>query len=268
MIAAAVHLTWIGAASLVALMFVLWLIHFAIRNAAIVDVGWAGGLALLAILYAWLGVAYPPRAILIGAMGGIWGLRLALHLLLTRVIGQPEEGRYVQLRKEWQTNIPLKFLAFYEFQALLCVVMSAPFLLPALNAAQRLSVPEFAGPVVWLIGIAGEAAADAQLKAWKALPESRGKTCRYGLWRYSRHPNYFFEWLIWMGFAVFALGSPYGYISLISPALILYFLLRVTGIPATEAQALRTRGDDYREYQRTTSAFVPWFPRQGEGKPA
>jgi len=266
MIAAALHMAGIGAAAVIGLMFLLWLIHFAIRNAAIVDVGWAGGLGLLAILYAGLGRAYAPRGILIAAMGGIWGLRLALHLLLTRVIGQPEEGRYVQLRQEWRTNVPMKFLLFYEFQAVLCVVMSAPFLLPALNAAPQLSIGEFTGPVVWLIGIIGEAAADAQLKAWKARPESRGKTCRNGLWKYSRHPNYFFEWLIWMGFAIFALGSPYGYVGLISPALILYFLLRVTGIPATEAQALRTRGDDYREYQRTTSAFVPWFPR--EGKPA
>jgi steroid 5-alpha reductase family enzyme len=262
MIPLAAHLVWIGATAVLGLMFVLWLIHFAIHNAAIVDVGWAGGLALLAILYALLGDARPLRAILIAAMGGIWGLRLALHLLFTRVIGQPEEGRYAQLRKEWQTNISAKFLAFFEFQAAVCVLMSAPFLPPALNPAAKISAVELAGAAIWLAGIIGEAVADEQLKAWKARPESRGKTCRAGLWKYSRHPNYFFEWLIWMGFAVFALGSPYGYIGLISPALILYFLLRVTGIPATEAQALRSRGDDYREYQRTTSAFVPWFPRE------
>jgi steroid 5-alpha reductase family enzyme len=82
-----------------------------------------------------------------------------------------------------------------------------------------------------------------------------------GLWRYSRHPNYFFEWLIWVAFALFALGSPAGLWGLFSPALILYFVLRVTGIPATEAQAIRTRGEEYRRYQQTTSAFVPWFPR-------
>jgi steroid 5-alpha reductase family enzyme len=82
------------------------------------------------------------------------------------------------------------------------------------------------------------------------------------LWRYSRHPNYFFEWMIWVSFALFATASPHGYIGWISPALILYFLLRVTGIPATEAQALRSRGEEYREYQRTTSAFVP-LPKRG-----
>ena len=82
-----------------------------------------------------------------------------------------------------------------------------------------------------------------------------------GLWRYSRHPNYFFEWLVWIAYAMFALASPWGWISLACPAVMLYFLLRVTGIPATEAQALKSRGDDYREYQRTTSAFVPRRPK-------
>ncbi|MGB0036964.1 MAG: DUF1295 domain-containing protein [Candidatus Acidiferrales bacterium] len=262
MTAAAIHLVLAGVFAVGLLMFALWVIHLWIGNAAIVDVGWAGGLALLAVLYAALGNGYSLRAGLIAAMACVWGLRLALYLFFTRVIGQPEEGRYVQIRKEWKTNIPLKFLGFYEFQALLCVLMSGPFLFPALNPRPNLSTIEFAGAALWIAGIAGEAAADAQLKAFKSHPQNRGRTCRSGLWNYSRHPNYFFEWLVWMGFAVFALGSPHGFIGIISPALILYFLLRVTGIPATEAQALRTKGDDYREYQRTTSAFVPWFPRK------
>jgi len=86
------------------------------------------------------------------------------------------------------------------------------------------------------------------------------------LWNYSRHPNYFFEWLIWVAFALFALGSPYGYLGLVSPLLMLFFLFRVTGIPATEAQALRTKGEDYKQYQQTTSAFVPWFRRNNPCK--
>jgi steroid 5-alpha reductase family enzyme len=103
--------------------------------------------------------------------------------------------------------------------------------------------------------------ADSQLQSFKSNPANRSATCRVGLWRYSRHPNYFFEWLIWVAFAVFAMGSPYGYVAAFAPLLMLFFLFRVTGIPATEAQALRSKGDDYRQYQRTTSAFVPWFPR-------
>lgn len=258
---AAGHLALVGGLTVGLLMFALWVIHLLISNAAIVDVGWAGGLALLGILYAAMGGGYRTRVILMAAMACVWGFRLAGYLLFTRVIGQPEEGRYVQLRKEWNTNISAKFLGFYEFQALLCVLLSGPLLFPALNARPKISWVEIAGCAIWLTGMLGEATADAQLNAFKKNNMNHGKTCRTGLWKYSRHPNYFFEWLIWMGFAVFALGSPYGSIGLLSPALILYFLLRVTGIPATEAQAVRSKGDDYRAYQRTTSAFVPWFPK-------
>ncbi len=253
---------WTGALAVGALMLVLWLIHLAMHNAAIVDAGWAGGLALLGILYGMNGDGWATRRAVIGAMAAAWGLRLALYLLFTRVLGHPEEGRYVQLRREWKTNIPLKFFFFFEFQALLCVVLSAPFLLAAMNPAPELSPVEYLGAAIWVVAISGEVAADMQLSRFKADPRNKGKTCRAGLWNLSRHPNYFFEWLIWMAFALFALASPYGYVGLLSPALILYFLFKVTGIPATEAQALRSRGEDYRRYQETTNAFVPWFPRK------
>ena len=255
------HLLLIGTASVCSLMLLLWLIHLPLGNAAIVDAGWAGGLALLAVIYAVMGEGYPVRALLVALMALLWGLRLAFYLLLTRVIGHPEEGRYQQLRRDWGGNLPLKFLLFFQFQALLCVLLSGPFLLAALNTQPHLSALEYAGAVLWLIAFAGELLADAQLKKFKSDPANRGKTCRAGLWQYSRHPNYFFEWLIWISFALFALASPYGYLAFFSPALMLYFLFRVTGIPATEAQALRTKGEDYRQYQRTTSAFLPWFPR-------
>jgi steroid 5-alpha reductase family enzyme len=251
-----------GAAAVILLMLALWAIHFPMHNAAIVDAGWTGGLAVLGVIYAIGGDGWLARKVLIGAMPGLWGLRLAVYLLRTRIIGHPEEGRYVELRRKWRTNLGLKFLAFFEFQAILCLILSAPYFLAATNSAPGLSWIEIAGAVVWGIAILGESTADRQLAAFKASGAPRGKTCRIGLWRYSRHPNYFFEWLIWVGFALVALPAPYGWIGLLSPALILFFLLRVTGIPATEQQALRTRGEDYRDYQRTTSVFIPWFPKR------
>ena len=250
-----------GTLAVCTLMVALWLIHFPMRNAAIVDVGWAGGLALLGVLYGALGEGLATRRYLIGGMAAVWGLRLAFHLLTDRILGHPEEGRYQELRRKWVTNIPLKFFFFYQFQALLCVVLSAPFYLAAQNPAAELAWLEYSGIAVWMVGVIGESIADRQLAAFKHNPANRGKTCRAGLWNYSRHPNYFFEWLIWMGFALFALASPYGYLGLLSPALILYFLLKVTGIPATEEQALRSRGEEYRRYQQTTSVFVPWFTK-------
>ena len=251
-----------GAIAVCGVMLLLWLIHLPLHNAAIVDAGWAGGLALLGALYAVMGSGWAPRRIAIALMAVAWGLRLALYLLFTRVIGQPEEGRYVQLRKQWRTNIPLKFLLFFEFQAVLCIVLATPFLLASQNPAPAFSIFEYAAAVLWFVAIAGEITADMQLNAFKSNAENRGKTCHAGLWNYSRHPNYFFEWLIWVSFCLFAINSKFGYLALFPPALMLYFLFRVTGIPATEAQALRTRGEDYRRYQETTSAFVPWFPRK------
>jgi steroid 5-alpha reductase family enzyme len=262
MFAEALPFALVGLAIVAAMMMLLWLIHLATKNAAIVDVGWAAGLGVLGIYYAVACPGYPARKWAIASMAAIWGFRLAAYLLFARVIGQPEEGRYVQLRREWKTNISLRFLFFFEFQAALDVVLSLPFLLACLDLRAPLGILEKAGSGIWLVAMIGEAVADLQLSAFKKNPKNKGKTCRAGLWNYSRHPNYFFEWLIWVGYATFAMGSPWGWVGLLSPALILYFLLGVTGIPATEAQALRSRGDEYREYQRTTSAFVPWFPKK------
>lgn len=241
-------------------MLALWLLHFPMRNAAIVDFGWALGLGLLGVGYACFADGYWFRRAVIGTMSGIWGVRLALHLLV-RVVGHEEEGRYQELRRQWKTSLGFKFLVFFEFQAVTCAVLSLPFAIAAKNAAPEMHWLEWLAAGLWVLAIGGEALADAQLAAFKADGSNKGRTCQRGLWHYSRHPNYFFEWLIWVSFALFATASPYGYAGWISPALILYFLLRVTGIPATEAQALRSRGQEYRAYQKSTSAFVPWKPR-------
>ena len=162
-------------------------------------------------------------------------------------------------RREWPCYG--EFASEFLIAALFGLFLSLPFLLAALNPAPTLSAFEYAGIALWLIALAGEAVADAQLAAFKRDPTSHGQVCQRGLWNYSRHPNYFFEWLIWVAWALFALASPYGWIALLCPLLMFYFLFRVTGIPATEAQALRSKGDAYRRYQQTTSAFVPWFKR-------
>lgn len=243
------------------LMLALWVAHLVIRNAAIVDVGWTFGIPLAAAVYAWRVENAGPRLGLLLAMTLIWATRLGLYLLLTRVIGQPEDGRYREIRARWATNLPMKFLAFFQLQGAVDVFLSLPALVVALSPAQHVSALEIGGLVTWAAGVVGEVAADRQLHRFKADPARARRVCTVGLWRYSRHPNYFFEWLVWVGYAVYALGSPFGWAALACPLLMLYFLFRVTGIPATEAQALRTRGEDYRRYQRTTSAFVPWFPR-------
>ena len=161
---------WLGVSLL---MLALWVVHLAIRNAGIVDVGWAGGLALLGIYYAIAGHGHLPRAILVAGMSGIWGMRLACYLLATRVIGQTEEGRYVELRRRWVTNVPLKFFLFFQFQAFLCVVLSVPFLAASVNTCPGLPTVQWIGFGLWLVAFMGESTADFQLQAFKSNPANR-----------------------------------------------------------------------------------------------
>jgi steroid 5-alpha reductase family enzyme len=151
---------------------------------------------------------------------------------------------------------------FFQLQAASVVLLGIPFLLPALNSSPQFHPLEIAGAVLWLSAILGESLADAQLAGFKRDPANRGRVCATGLWRCSRHPNYFFEWLVWVAYFGFALASPWGWLAVLSPAIILFLLLRVTGIPLTEQQSLRSKGNAYREYQAATSAFVPWWPKK------
>ena len=254
----AAHLLLTGWIAMAAMMAALWLVQRARRDAGVVDVGWAAGLGLLAVLDAVASGGDPLRRALVAVMAGGWSLRLAWHLLADRIVGKPEDGRYRTLRARWGERAQARFFVFFQAQALLDVLLSLPFLV-AMRGGGRLGATGVAGVLVWATAVLGEAAADAQLARFRADPANRGRTCRAGLWRTSRHPNYFFEWLHWWAYVLLAIGSPAWWVALVGPALMLAFLLKVTGIPATEAQALASRGEDYRDYQRTTSAFIPWF---------
>jgi steroid 5-alpha reductase family enzyme len=245
-----------------AALAVVWLVALRIRNASIVDIAWSLSFAPLAWIYAALGSGDRLRTGLMAAMVTVWSLRLGGHLF-RRIMGHHpvEDARYKQLRRDWAPNADRRFFWFFQAQALAALLFSVPFAIVAVDPSPGLGPFEWAGAALWAIGLAGEATADRELERFKADPAARGRTCERGLWYYSRHPNYFFEWVIWCGYAVFALGSPWGWIAIACPLAMLYLLFKVTGIPATEAAALRRRGDDYRRYQSTTSAFVPWFKR-------
>lgn len=230
-------------------------------NAGVVDVLWSAGMAGSAVFYALvLPGATLPRA-LVGLLGGLWGARLALHLA-QRVLREAEDGRYQNLRRRWSGS-QSKFLMFFLAQALFVVFFSIPFWIAAHNPTPGWTFWTTLAVIVWVIAVLGESIADRQLSAHRINPANKGRTCRSGLWRYSRHPNYFFEWLHWFTYVFLSIGLGAGWVglSLIGPALMLGFLYRITGIPYTEAQALRSRGADYAEYQRTTSAFIPLPPK-------
>lgn len=248
------------------IMAAVWFWAYRIQNGGVVDIFWSYNFPVIALLLLGFANGHPQRVWLLCAMVIVWGVRLGTHLA-RRVFAHlhEEEGRYAQLRKDWAPHADRRLFWFFQAQGLSNVLLATPFFIATANKAAVLSVVEYTGIALWLIALGGESVADWQLNHFKRNPANKGKVCNVGLWRYSRHPNYFFEWLIWVSFAVFALASPFGYLGLISPAIILYLLLRVTGIPATEEQAVRSKGELYKRYQRETSAFIPWFPQSATG---
>jgi steroid 5-alpha reductase family enzyme len=256
------ELLLLGWAVAAALMLALWSIQLRTGSATAVDAGWAANLFLLAILYAALGGGALHHRLLIGVLAALESARIAS--VVVRRIGGEEDGRYRELRARWRERgrEQTSFFVFYQAQGVLAVVLSAPILIACFNHRHGFSPLEWVGAAVWAVGAVLEALADRQLARYRSSAANRGRTMREGLWRLSRHPNYFGQWLTWVGYALIALAAPYGWIGLYAPALMLLLILFVTGIPPTEEQALKSRGDDYRRYQRETSAFVPWFPRK------
>lgn len=238
--------------------FLTWLISVRLKNYGLLDVAWSYGVAVLAPLYALMGPGDSVRKWTATAIGMAWSLRLGTYILRRVISHHPvEDARYQTLRARWPGAG--MFLAFFQLQAVLAVIFSLPFLLMAFNPAPGLKVVEIAGFALAVLSLAGEALADFQMKSFKADPANKGKVCQDGLWRYSRHPNYFFEFMVWIGFFTASLGSPWGWTMVVCPLLMLHFLLNVTGVKLSEEYSLKSKGAAYREYQRTTSAFVPWF---------
>ncbi|MEJ7609876.1 MAG: DUF1295 domain-containing protein [Ferruginibacter sp.] len=245
------------------IMLGAWIWGTTIRNYSVVDVFWAFNFAMIACFIFFTAPGNDTRVMIVCILAFLWSLRLGIHLS-KRIFPHldEEEGRYKQLRKDWQKNIHLKFFFFFQMQAFSNVWLALPFFIIACNTAGEICWLEYAGAGIWLISIIGEAIADRQLDQFKKDPVNKGKVCDKGLWNYSRHPNYFFQLMIWIGVFIFAVCSPYGWLAVISPLTIAYLLFKVTGIPMTEEQSLRSKGEKYKAYQRSTSVFVPWFKKK------
>ncbi|MDT8438963.1 MAG: DUF1295 domain-containing protein [Wenzhouxiangellaceae bacterium] len=252
---------WIALAGCAFGMSVLWLWQCRSQRADWVDVAWAAAIGLQAVVYAVLADGSVEKRALVVLIAGSWSFRLTRHLW-QRVGGHDQEdGRYQAMRVHWGERADFWLFGFFMVQALVAWLFALPAWVVANDPSAALDGWVLAGVMFWLVSLAGESLADRQLDAFRRDPENRGKVCNVGLWRYSRHPNYFFEWLHWFAYPLIALGAANAWIAWLGPVLMLLFLYRVTGIPYTEAQALKSRGDAYREYQRTTSAFIPLPPK-------
>lgn len=243
-------------------MLAAWAWQKRTRNAGIVDLIWTASLGLLALVYATLGTGWGPRRGLVAALAGVWAARLTWHLV-KRFRSEAEDGRYAALRESWGERFDGRMLWFFQAQAVLSVLLSLTFLALCFAEAPGWRPQDAIAVVLWFVSVIGEGVADNQLARWRRDPDNRGKTCRAGLWGYSRHPNYFFEWIHWLAYPLIGIGLPYGWALWLTPALMLFLVTKVTGIPPTEEQSVKSRGDDYREYQRTTNAFFPGPRRVG-----
>lgn len=235
-----------------------WLYQWYSSNSGWVDVAWAYSLAAVAVYCGLMGNGGFITRLVLSVCGFVWFFRLGTHLLL-RVAVEPEDGRYQALRTYLGRHQQSGLFIFFQVQALLIWVLSWPFLIVA---ESRFNVYTTA-LTLFLITFAfiGESLADAQLAAFRKDPKNKGKSCRIGLWKYSRHPNYFFEWIYWLSFPILAFQHEYFFITACAPIIMWVFLNHLTGIPFSEQQALRSRGQDYKDYQMTTSKFFPWFSK-------
>ena len=243
------------------LQLVLYGVQLRTGSATVVDAGWAASLVGIAILYAVLGGGEPVHRVLVAVMATLAFGRLTIHVL-RRVPGE-EDRRYRELRERWRARDgeQMRFFVLFQAQALIAALLSLPFLAAVYNRHEGLEGLEWIGVGVWLAGLACEAQADRQLGRFRRDPSNRLAVIETGLWRYSRHPNYFGQWLTWCGYALVGLAAPWGWVGLVSPALMLCLILFVTGVPPLERQMLASRGEAYRRYQRRTSMFVPLPPR-------
>ncbi len=231
------------------------------RDMGTIDVAWTYGIALAAVTWLFLLDGYGPRMLTVALLAVIWSGRLGTYILRNRVLRGPEDGRYRDLRAHWGDRQDRNFLLLFEFEALLVVLFALPLLGAMTAPADHWRWLDTLGVVIWLVAVGGESLADRQLSAFLSREENRGSTCRRGLWRYSRHPNYFFEWVHWWAYVAFAAGSPYFWMTLLGPVLMYVFLVHLTGIPHVERRARQNRSD-FAEYEQTTSRFFPWPPKK------
>ncbi|GAC1624672.1 MAG: DUF1295 domain-containing protein [Nevskia sp.] len=248
-----------GFASVASFLTIVWAIQLRSRNAGMVDPVWSWSLGFLGVLYALLGTAPVSTRLVLAVLAGVWGLRLGTHLYF-RNAGKPEDARYAKFRAEWGAQADRNMFWFFQFQAVMALLLSVGFLVVAYSPAAPSPALVVLAVAIWLLSVVGEGLADRQMERFRGDPANRGKVCNRGLWRYSRHPNYFFESLHWLAYLPLALGSPWWPVALLPAAIMAWLLLKMSGVPILEAHLMKSR-PGYAEYVRSTSVFVPWPPK-------
>jgi len=255
------------AVSLSVIMMTAWRVQQTSGNSGWVDVSWTFGLGLVAIVAALMPLAAGPwpqeRQVMVAILVAIWSVRLGWHIVIrSRAVG--DDPRYRQLITQWRSDASRRMFWFLQSQAAVGVIFALSIALAAQNPRPGLRLQDLAGALLLILAIVGEAIADVQLRRFKVDPANRNAVCDVGLWSWSRHPNYFFEWLAWFAYPLIAIDfsghNPLGWLALAAPLCMYWLLVYVSGIPPLEDHMLRSRGEAFRAYQRRTSAFFPSPP--------
>lgn len=234
-------------------MCLVWVLYKILKNPSVVDVSWSIGLMMSGLIYL-LNAPSNGKIIVICMLLVIWALRLSAYLWYTRIRHGHVDKRYTKLSDNWKINKSLGFFLNFQLQGALILIISSVFFWIADVKDYQLSLLNIAAFAIIIIGILGETLADWQLQIFRK--KHKGEVCNHGLWNYSRHPNYFFDWLTWLGFAILALQAKYGYIGLLAPMMMYIIFTKMTG-PMTERGSINSRGQKYLDYQKNTPMFFP-----------
>jgi steroid 5-alpha reductase family enzyme len=257
--------TFIVAAILLSVVMAgAWALQRATGNSGWVDAVWSFGLGLAGLVLALVPGGPTTRQIVVAVLIATWSVRLGLHIAQRSLKG-PEDARYAALRQEWGPRFQFRIFIFLQIQAAAAALLGLSMMLAAHNPAPFPRGLDIIGIAVLVIAVAGEGVADEQLRRFKRDPANHGRLCDAGLWGWSRHPNYFFEWFGWVAYPMLAIdvsGDWYwGWLALSGPAFMYWLLVHVSGIPLLEQQMLKSRGDAFRAYQARVSPFFPLPPK-------
>jgi steroid 5-alpha reductase family enzyme len=258
-------LSFIAAAVLLSLIMAgAWTLQRITGNAGWVDAVWSFGLGLAGLVLALVPGPLTTRQVVVAVLIAAWSIRLGLHIAQRSAHG-PEDPRYAALRQDWGPRFQFRLFLFLQIQAAAAALLGLSMLLAAHNPVAFPRVLDIAGIAVLLIAVAGEGIADNQLRRFRKNPANKGRICDSGLWGWSRHPNYFFEWFGWVAYPLLAIdlsgGWYWGWLALTGPAFMYWLLVYVSGIPLLEQQMLKSRGDAFRAYRARVSAFFPVPPK-------
>lgn len=249
------------------MMIAAWAVQIPTRQSGWADCFWSFAIGIGGLIVSLFATADAPieRRWLVAAMVAFWSMRLGFHILARTATAQYEDPRYADLRKEWGKRFQPRLFLFLQIQALCGIGLVVTVYAAAHRPGPALAITDYVGLALLIVSVIGEGIADRQLRAFAADRSNHGKVCDKGLWAWSRHPNYFFEWLGWVAYPVIAItfggGWWQGWLSLIGPLLMYWLLVHVSGIPPLEAHMLKSRGDAFKAYMARTSAFFPLPPK-------